>query len=135
MSFSHLNQALRPRSTQHAAQNILVYIHYASPIILLGFFLVAFVAHSIATASRDVIVLVSKGHTGPGGKPLPENESASARARREKQALDFSPARKLLFICLSAGNILSFVGNSIVVVLHAVFSRKDNWWCGESVAV
>lgn len=135
MSFSRLAPAWTPWGIQRAAQNIVVYIHFASPIILLAFFLVAFVAHSIATASKDVIVLVSKDQTGPGGKPLPQDKSTSAQARRKKQTLDLSPARKLLFVCLSVGTILTFVGNSVVVILHAVLNRKDNWWCGQSVAV
>ena len=135
MSFSPFAPALRPWAIRHAAQNILVYIHFTSPIILLTFFLVAFVAHGIATASKDVIVVVSKDQTGPGGKPLPQDNSASVQAKRTKQTLDLSPARKLLFVCLSVGTILTLVGNAVVVVLHAVLDRKNNWWCGQSVAV
>ena len=128
--------AFRPwESRPKAAPTILVYIHFASPIILLAFFLLAFTAHSIATASKDAVVRPSTLQTGPGGKPLPQNTSLSVNSRPKNQTLDFNPARKLLFIWLSVGTILTFVGNATVVILHAVLARKDNWWCGESVAV
>lgn len=135
MAFSIFSRAFRPLAARPAAADLLVYIHYASPIILLAFFLVAFTAHSIGTASKDDIVHASTEQTGPGGKPLPKSTSPSAKARREKQILDFSSARKSLFTWLSVGAILTLVGNSAVVILHAVLDRKDHWWCGESVAV
>ncbi len=132
-----MNLSFTPWASEPAAPStsILVYIHFASPIILLAFFLFVFTAHSIATASKNVVVRSSKQQTGPGGKPLPQYISPSAKAQREKQNLDFSPARKLLFTWLSVGAILTFVGNAIGVILHAVFYRSERWWCGESVAV
>ena len=117
------------------AERILLYTHYASPIILLVVFLVAFTAHSIITASEDTTVKASPISTGPGGKPLPQNTSAQAAARREKLVLDFSPVRKLLFQWTSVGALLTFVANGVVVILHTVLDRKDEWWCGEAVAV
>ncbi|KAL9106459.1 MAG: hypothetical protein Q9187_008558 [Circinaria calcarea] len=117
------------------ADKILLYIHYASPIILLFFFLAAFTAHSILTASEETTAKVSTDKTGPGGKPLPSNTGARAAARRKKQVLDFSPARKLLFQWTSVGALLTFVANGVVVILHTVLNRKDEWWCGEAVAV
>lgn len=135
MAFSFSSQAFRSLASRRAATDVLVYIHYVSPPILLAFFLATFTAHSIVTASKDGVVRASSEQTGPGGKPLPKSTSPSARARREKQILDFSPARKSLFSWLSVGALLTFVGNSVVVILHAVLDRKDHWWCGESVAV
>lgn len=117
------------------AQEIMVYTHYASPIILLIFFLVAFTAHSILTASKEDVVQAKPGQTGPGGKPLPRTSSPAAKAAREKKALDFSPSRKLLFSWLSAGVVLTFLGNAGTVIVHALLDRKDNWWCGQAVVV
>ena len=117
------------------AHGIMVYTHYASPIILLVFFLVAFTAHSILTASKEDIIRPQPGQTGPGGKPLPRNSSPIAKAAREKEALDFSPSRKLLFTWLSAGVVLTFLGNAGTVIVHALLDRKDNWWCGQAVVV
>lgn len=117
------------------AHSIMVYTHYASPIILLFFFLVAFTAHSILTASKEDIIRPQTGQTGPGGKPLPRTSSPIAKAAREKEALDFSPSRKLLFTWLSAGVVLTFIGNAGTVIVHALLDRKDNWWCGQAVVI
>ncbi len=117
------------------AHEVMVYTHYASPIILLVFFLVAFTAHSILTASKEDVIQVQTGQTGPGGKPLPRTSSPTAKAAREKKALDFSPSRKLLFTWLSVGVVLTFLGNAVTVIVHALLDRKDNWWCGQAVVV
>lgn len=135
MAFSLFSPAFRSLALGRVATDLLVYIHYASPIVLLAFFLLAFTAHSVTTASTEDVLHAEPEQTGPGGKPLPKSSSPSAKARRENQILDFSPARKLLFAWLSVGAILTFLGNSVVVILHAVLDRKDHWWCGESVAV
>ena len=121
----------KPWVSNKTAQAILVYIHYSSPIILLAFFLIAFTAHSIATASNDHVVRPAANRMGPGGKPLPQN----TRGKPDAKPVDFNRPRKLLFNWLSVGTIITFLGNSGVVILHAVIHRKDNWWCGESVAV
>ena len=125
----------QPWVSHHTPDNVRVNLHFASPIILLAFFLIVFTAHSIASASSDAVVKPSTEQTGPGGKPLPQNTSLSAKAKIRKDILDFSRARKLLFQWLTVGAILTFIGNAVIVILHAVLDRKDNWWCGESVAV
>lgn len=117
-----------------SAQDLLLYVHFAYPPALLALFLVAFTVHSIATASKDTTITASTDQTGPGGKPLPKNTGTSARSKMT-EITDFSRARKLLFDLLSVGVILTFVGNAVVVILHALIHRKDNWWCGQSVAV
>ena len=117
------------------AQQVMLHTHYASPIILLVFFLVAFTAYSILTASEEDVVQVATSQTGPGGKPLPRTSSPAAKAAREKKALDFSPSRKLLFTWLSAGVVLTFLGNVVTVIVHALLDRKDNWWCGQAAVV
>lgn len=126
-----IRASTKPWVSDNAARNILVYTHFSSPIILLAFFLIAFTAHSIATASDDAVVKPSTDRVGPGGNPLPQNTKGKPR----DNPLDFSRPRKLVFNWLSVGTILSFLGNAVVVILHAVIQRKDNWWCGESVAV
>ncbi|KAL8735325.1 MAG: hypothetical protein Q9166_000870 [cf. Caloplaca sp. 2 TL-2023] len=130
--FSLFDMVLRPAVSTRAAQKILIYVHFSSPIILIVFFLVAFTTHSIATASTDTDVKDHQDQTGPGGKPLP---SRSRKTTKESNTLDFSPARKLLFNWLSVGTIATFLANAVVVILHALVDREDNWWCGESVAI
>ena len=122
----------KPWVSNHTAQNVLVRVHFASPIILISYFLIAFLAHSILTAPKIVKIEPSTGQTGPGGKPLPKKVG---KGKKEKPALSFSPARRQLFIWLSVGTILTLLGNAAVVILHALWERDQNWWCGESVAV
>ena len=131
MSSSNMTLAHRPWVSNRTAQDVLVYTHYSSPIVLLAFFLVAFTAHSIITASDSAVAAPSDLQTGPGGKPLPQKK----KGRPKPNALDFSPARKSLFNWLSVGAIATLVSNAGVVILHTILGRKDNWWCGKSVAV
>ena len=112
-----------------------MYTHFASPIFLLAFFLIAFTAHSIATASSTDATVTPSLQTGPGGKPLPENKTLRAKAQQKKRQYDFSPARKQLFNWLSVGTILTFLANAAIVISHALLDRKENWWCGQHVAV
>ncbi len=125
----------RPWVSKSAAQEVLLYTHFSYPIILLAVFLIAFTAHSVLTASKDATVAACPDQTGPGGKPLPRNTAPSAKEQLQKQALDFSPRRKLVFHWLSLGIVVTFVGNAANVIFHALYKREDNWWCGESVAV
>lgn len=117
------------------AQTVLDYLHFASPITLFVVFLVAFIAHSIATASKDETLSPQQHQTGPGGKPLPRTTSPAAKAKAKSKTLDFSPRRKLLFILLSITLIATFVGNTVLVIVHALTHRKENWWCGQGVVV
>ena len=116
------------------ARSILTYAHYACPIILLVFFLVATTAFGVLTASQEELVRASPDQTGPGGRPLPRNTSPGAKKPRQ-QLTDFSPARKILFIWISVAAILTFVGNSVVVITHAITNKADQWWCGQAVVV
>lgn len=131
MAASNMPWTLRTRISTRTAQHIFVIFHYASPIVLIAFFLIGFTAHSIITASDAAPEQPTDVPTGPGGKPLPQKK----RGKMKQKALDFSPARKYLFNWLSVGTIATFVANAGVVILHAVLGRNENWWCGKSVAV
>ncbi|KAL1304064.1 hypothetical protein AAFC00_000499 [Neodothiora populina] len=119
---------------------ILKYLHFAYPLILLAFFITTFTAHSIISANRAHKKSVqdqnqtTDEHTGPGGKALPKKTGANA-ANDKKKVLDFSRPRKLLFEWLALGAALTFVGNAITVVTHALFSREEQWWCGQAVVI
>ncbi|MCJ1286808.1 hypothetical protein MMC26_006154 [Xylographa opegraphella] len=127
--------ASTPVVYDRTVEGILVYIHYASPIILLVSFLLVFTVNSIATAAGDSTTAVPTVQTGPGGKPLPQSKSQRAKAQRKLLVLDFSPRRKLLFDWISLGVILTFVANAIGVISHALLDREHNWWCGPHVAI
>lgn len=108
--------------------------HFNYPWILLVVFLAAFVTNSVLTAepsSESVESVV----TGPGGKPLPRSAKKSKEAKEKKKLKDFSQGRKLLFVWLSAGVIITFVANATNIVVHALTKRENGWWCGEATAV
>jgi hypothetical protein len=130
-----LNMKSASSVDNRTAEKFLVFTHYASPVLLLIFFLVAFTTHSIVTAPKDSTVAASKNVTGPGGKPLPRSKTPKAKAQRKSQVPALSRARVLLFQWISAGALLTFVANAVVVICHALLDRKDNWWCGQHVAV
>ncbi|MCJ1309437.1 hypothetical protein MMC25_003096 [Agyrium rufum] len=113
---------------------ILYYLHFTYPIFLLFYFLAAFTAHSIATASGDV---VSKAPQlkGPGGKPLPNTKRPKEQVQGRKPNPDFSPRTKILFNWLTVGVVLTFLGNASVVILHALVDREHEWWCGKDMAI
>ena len=129
------DMASTPVVHDRTADAILLYIHYASPIILLVSFLLVFTVNSIATAAGDYTTAAPAVQTGPGGKPLPQSKSQKAKAQRKILVLDFSPRRKLLFDWISLGVILTFVANAIIVISHALLDREHKWWCGPHVAV
>lgn len=114
---------------------LLVYIRFSSPLILITVFLVAFTLRGIITASHDADRQPTSEATGPGGKPLPTKSATSAGAKQAERTADPSPTQKLLVVWLSLGTIVTFVGTAALVILHTVLARKENWWCGESVAV
>ena len=121
----------RPWVSNDTAQGILIYLHYASPICLLVLFLTALAGYSIVTAPKREPSPETPDLTGPGGKPLPKKTKSSKHNAR----LDFSPARKRLFIGLSVGAVLTYVADAAGIIVHALWDRRDNWWCGEARAV
>lgn len=117
-----------------AIAKALNFLHYATPIILLVFFLIAFAARSILYSNTAAVRPSTPSQLGPGGKPLPVKKPISETAKL-KAALDFSRPRKLLFNSLSAFAAITYLANSAIVILHALVERKNGWWCGEAVVV
>ena len=124
-----------PWVSNRTAQAVSTYVQYISPLLLLVVFLAAFISQSIVTSAKVDDLKSPTKHTGPGGKPLPRTNSPAAKEKLQSQTLDFSPGRKLLFTCLSAILLLTFVGNAAIVILHTLTHREENWWCGQSVVV
>lgn len=122
-----------PWNSNHVAQVILTYTQFSSPPVLLLAFLIAFVTHSVIHAPEDEDA--SSRPLGPGGKPLPRSLSAINKAKRKQEVVDFSPARKTLFNCLSIFVILTFLASATLTIVHALLRRAENWWCGQSAVV
>ncbi|KAH0562222.1 hypothetical protein GP486_003078 [Trichoglossum hirsutum] len=112
------------------ASQVLLYTHYAYPVVLLVFFLLAFTANSIVTAS---LAAEPSGSNGPGGKPLPAGRVAAGSGAPRKARVGVSPQRKAVFNWLSVAVIASFVGNAVNVIVHSLTER--GWWCGKAVAI
>lgn len=122
--------------SEETAQAVLKYLHFAYPLILLVFFITTFTIHSIIASNRQSAhdrAEASEEQTGPGGKPLPKKKAVNGGGNAE--VLDFSRPRKLLFEWLSLAAALTFVGNAVTVVAHALYSRSEQWWCGQATVV
>lgn len=119
---------------EHKAQRILSIIHFAYPIVLLVYFLTTFTIRSIVSASGpDNDDKTSEPQLGPGGKPLPKKKAPAED--KKKTFLDFSRPRKLLFEWLTLAATLTLAGNAVTVVVHALYARKEEWWCGQATVV
>jgi ABC-type transport system involved in Fe-S cluster assembly fused permease/ATPase subunit len=115
-------------------KRLLDVVHFHYPWVLLLIFMVAFVANSILTAEPSAAAF-EPNLTGPGGKPLPRSAKKSREEREKLKLQDFSPVRKLVFLYLSAGVIITFVASAVNIIIHALTKRENGWWCGESTAV
>ena len=109
-------------------------VHFNYPWVLLVVFLATFIVNSILSVPLAATV-VEPAITGPGGKPLPRNAKKSKEEKEKRRQQDFSPVRKLVFIYLSAGVILTFIGSAINILVHALTKRENGWWCGEATSV
>ncbi|KAF1809423.1 hypothetical protein P152DRAFT_476551 [Eremomyces bilateralis CBS 781.70] len=122
---------------------LLVVLHYASPIILLFFFLVAFSLNSIYTTPKATPPNLNRNNSygsvnevlkGPGGKALPAR-SPNRSTSLDPVDNDISKNKKLLFEWLSVALALTFAANTTVVIIRALYCRIEEWWCGQSVVI
>ena len=122
--------------SSRTASLLLKYTHYASPAILFLIFMTAFIARSVANTNKHDELKPLVTQTGPGGKPLPRGTSPAAdREILKYEAVDFTPGRKWLFVVISILLLLTFVGNAVIVITHALADRKQQWWCGQAFVV
>ncbi|KAF2748529.1 hypothetical protein M011DRAFT_493829 [Sporormia fimetaria CBS 119925] len=123
----------REEINNHGLRLTLKVVQYAYPIVLMVFFLAAFTARSILASNSNS--RVSKPTTtGPGGKPLPATDPT--RNFVKKTAVDdVTHSQKRVFEWLSLAVALTFIGNSINVIVHALYAHKENWWCGKPVVI
>lgn len=125
-----------PWVSDPVAQAVQTTVHIVYPIALLFLYLIAFTVRSIATARNDNDTLPAP-QLGPLGKPLPakNNNTAANKHPPIPHELDFSKPRKLLFEWLNVGVLFSLLGNIAVVIVHALYARKERWWCGQATTV
>jgi len=109
-------------------------LQYAYPIILLAFFLLVFTVRSIASSTDSNTNDAEQPLFGPGGKPLPTSKKAKLHSSLNDHS-EISRSRKLVFEWLSVIACLTWVANAVNVIIHALYSRKQGWWCGQSAVV
>jgi hypothetical protein len=114
-------------------QTALDVLQYAYPIVMLLIFLAAITARSIWHSNSNPNVS-KPSTTGPGGKPLPATDPTRNFVKR-KVTDDVTPSQKRVFEWLSVAAALTFVGNSVNVIVHALLARKEHYWCGKPVVV
>ncbi|KAF2654985.1 hypothetical protein K491DRAFT_599724 [Lophiostoma macrostomum CBS 122681] len=108
-------------------------LSYTYPIFLLVFFLVAFTARSVlSTKSNPNIAKTTQ--LGPGGKPLPQTDPTRNFVKKTVSD-DVTLSQKRVFQWLSLAATLTFAANATNVIVHALYARKENWWCGAHVVI
>jgi hypothetical protein len=116
-----------------ALQRSLALLQYAYPIVMVVVFLAAFTARSIL-ASNSNSNIAKPTTTGPGGKPLPATDPTRNFVKRQVTD-DVTQSQKRVFQWLSLAAALTFFGNSVNVIVHALYARRENWWCGKPAVV
>jgi hypothetical protein len=111
-------------------------LQIAYPLIVLFVYLIAFTVRSITTARSNDNDDSAPPTTavGPGGKPLPKH-TKTVKGLSKDESVDFTKPQKLLFQWLTVGVTFTFIGNIIVVLTHALYARKEGWWCGQAPTV
>lgn len=119
------------------AERLLTVLHYATPLLVLACYLIAFTTRSIVASKREPQTAEDVVEQyGPGGKPLPKKLNRN-RVKNKKGSidLDFSRPRKLLFVWLSILVAGTYLANAVNVIVHALIKRDEGWWCGKSATV
>lgn len=118
-----------------AVQLFFSFLQIAYPLVILFVYLIVFTVRSIQTASHDDDDSASQSTSlGPGGKPLPKH-TKTVKQRQDEGFQDFTKTQKLLFQWLTVGVTFSLIGNIVVVLTHALYARKEGWWCGQAATV
>ncbi|KAI4615786.1 hypothetical protein J4E90_010274 [Alternaria incomplexa] len=108
-------------------------LQYAYPIVMLVFFLAAFTVRSIA-ASKSNTNIAKPTTTGPGGKPLPATDPTRNFVKKLVHD-DVTQTQKRVFEWVSLATAFTFVGNSVVVVAHALAEAEQHWWVGKAAVI
>lgn len=123
-------------TSEDVTMNVLGWLRILYPVVLLFLFVVALAAHGIinSSAGDEVMKGGKKVILGPGGKPLPV-----APRKKQNPIISFGPNQRLLFMWLSIGLIVTFGGNILDVLAHALVKRsaakEGGWWCGQEFVV
>lgn len=112
-------------------EKISVRLHYAYPIILIIFFLGVVTVRGIISSSHKDRSSVTQ--YGPGGKPLPPRHKPQASSKNK--SFNLTRNQTLLFEWLAAAVCFTFLCDAVNVVVHALYDRHEQWWCGQAMVV
>ena len=103
--------------------------------VVLGVFLIAFIIYGIRNAPEDGDRVQIHSMRGPGGRPLPHRRVSAKQLKEAAKVKDFSPNAKLIFKLFSAGILLTFLGQAVLIIFQVIAYRKDQWWPGQTPVV
>lgn len=116
-----------------AAHELLQYLRFGYPPVVLVVIFVVFLVHSSKTAknaSRN-----TKVQYGPGGKPLPSRTRMMMAVARNLPAELERNRCKGWFIWLSLFVLATYTAEAAIHMTHAIISKSEQWWCGQAVVV
>ena len=116
-----------------AAHELLQYLRFGYPPILLIVLFVVFLVHSskvARNASRNTEV-----QYGPGGKPLPRRTRMMIAVARDLRAELARNRSKGWFVWLSVFVLATYIAEAAIHMAHVMTSKSEKWWCGQAVVV
>lgn len=116
-----------------AAHELLQYLRFGYPPVLLVVLLAVFLVHSSQVAnnaSRNTEV-----QYGPGGKPLPNRTRMMMAVARDLPAELAWNSSKGLFVWLGLFVLATYIAEAAIHMTHAMISKSEQWWCGQAVVV
>ncbi|KAJ5404962.1 hypothetical protein N7465_006246 [Penicillium sp. CMV-2018d] len=116
-----------------AAHELLQYLRFGYPPILLIVLFVVFLVYSskvARNASRNTEV-----QYGPGGKPLPRRTRMMITVARDLRAELARNRSKGWFVWLSIFVLATYVAEAAIHMTHVMISKSEKWWCGQAVVV
>ncbi|CAI7582350.1 unnamed protein product [Penicillium palitans] len=116
-----------------AAHELLQYLRFGYPPVVLVVLFVVFLVHSsniAKNASRN-----TKVQYGPGGKPLPSRTRMMMAVARNLPAELERNRSKGWFIWLSLFVLATYTAEAAIHMTHAIISKSEQWWCGQAVVV
>ena len=125
-----------PWTTNSTIRVVLTYTRYLTPLLLLTVFSAVFVARSILEARRAPPPLRGQSkHAGQKSKGPSRAISPGSKGPLNKSLLDFGSGKKVFFIVANFLLLLTFVGNIVIVLTHAVSESQDGYWCEQAYVV
>ena len=121
----------QPHISYPYLEKISTRLHYAYPIVLILFFLGAVTVRGIRSSSYEH--QSSSTQHGPGGKPLPPRHKP--RTSSKDNSLLLTRNQSLLFEWLAAAVCFTFLCDAANVIVHALYDRHEQWWCGQATVV